>query len=70
MKLKAIPLLLILATFMLLLVACDSSSSTTYLERGNDYFEQGDYQKSIEQYDEAIRIDPRYAIAYHKRGAM
>ena len=68
MKLKSIPLLLLLDTFMLLLVACNSSSSTTYFEKGNDYFKQGDYQEAIEQYDEAIRLDPLDAIAYSNRG--
>ena len=68
MKLKAIPLLLILATFILLLVACDSSSSTNYFQKGNDYVEQGDYYKAIEQYDEAIRLVPQSVDAYYNRG--
>jgi len=46
----------------------NNSSPITYFEKGNDYFKQGDYQKAIEQYDEAIRLNPQYAKAYYNRG--
>ena len=46
----------------------NNSSPITYFEKGNDYFKQGDYQKAIEQYDEAIRLDPQDALAYYNRG--
>ena len=93
MKLKSIPLLLLLPALMLLLTGCggdaaplptytpyptytpgpssptsNNSSSTTYFEKGNDYFKQGDYQEAIEQYDEAILLNPQDASAYYNRG--
>ena len=101
MKLKSIPLLLLLPVLILVLVGCggeaaplptyttyptytpyptntpvpssptsNNSSPTTYFEKGNDYLKRGDYQKAIEQYDEAIRLDPQDTIAYYNRGIL
>jgi tetratricopeptide (TPR) repeat protein len=39
-----------------------------YLARGIAYFDLGDYQRAIEDYDEAIRLDPQDAVAYYNRG--
>ena len=32
------------------------------------YGDKGDYDRAIADYDEAIRLDPRYAVAYYNRG--
>ena len=42
--------------------------ATLYFQPGVDYAKQGDYRKAIEQFNEAIRIDPQYAAAYYNRG--
>ncbi len=39
-----------------------------YLHRGGAYFFKGDNDRAIKDYDEAIRLDPKYAIAYGVRG--
>jgi tetratricopeptide (TPR) repeat protein/S1-C subfamily serine protease len=39
-----------------------------YFKIAYDYAEAGDYQKAILNYDETIRIDPKYAAAYNNRG--
>jgi tetratricopeptide (TPR) repeat protein len=36
--------------------------------RGNAYFGKGQYDRAIEDYDQAIRLNPNYAEAYNNRG--
>ena len=36
--------------------------------RGSVYYKNGDYDKSIADYTDAIRLDPKWAGAYHNRG--
>ncbi len=38
-----------------------------YNERGIAYVGLGEYQRAIPDYDEAIRLDPRYALAHANR---
>ena len=45
------------------------SPSETAFNRGVDYATQGDYENAIKEYDEAIRLDPQFAIAYINRGS-
>jgi tetratricopeptide (TPR) repeat protein len=40
-----------------------------YFNLGNDYFDKKDYDRAIVNYTEAIRLDPKYTIAYNDRGA-
>ena len=40
-----------------------------HLNLGNTYFEQGDVDKAIEEYQKAITIDRRYAVAYGNIGS-
>ena len=44
------------------------TSAEAYVDRGNEFYDQGDYQAAISDYDEAIRVNPEYAEAYSKRG--
>ena len=43
-------------------------NSQSYVEQGVEYFETGDFEKSIEMFDKAIEIDPNNASAYFRRG--
>jgi tetratricopeptide (TPR) repeat protein len=45
-----------------------AKSLGAYLERGRDYVAKGDYDRAIEQYNEALKLDPNYAVAYYSRG--
>ncbi len=39
-----------------------------YDKRGIAYTKLGEYRRAIEDYDQALRLDPGYAIAYNNRG--
>lgn len=39
-----------------------------YNHIGNAYAQAGQYQRAVESYDEAIRNNPKYALAYNNRG--
>ena len=40
----------------------------TYNNRGWHYFKKGDIDRAIADYNESIRLDPKYALAYNNRG--
>jgi tetratricopeptide (TPR) repeat protein len=40
----------------------------TYNGRGSAYDGKKDYARAIADYDQAIRLDPKYAHAYYGRG--
>ena len=41
----------------------------TYNNRGGAYFNLGQYQRALEDFDKAIRLEPGYGSAYSNRGA-
>jgi lipoprotein NlpI len=42
--------------------------TTTYNSRGNALYDKGDYEKAIDDYTRAIKIDPKHARVYYNRG--
>ena len=60
----------VLALGCVLLIAATAACSEDVNpnDRGMIYFEEGDYRKAIEAFDEAIKLDPQDAIAHYNRG--
>jgi tetratricopeptide (TPR) repeat protein len=48
-------------------VEMNSDYACAYCDIGSAYYENHDYNKAIENYSLAIRIDPNYAVAYYCR---
>ena len=46
----------------------DRQEAVKYFTSGNTYREKGDYDRAITDYDQAIRLDPKYTVAYINRG--
>jgi len=44
------------------------SQASAYFESGNAYYDQGEYEKAIAEYDQAIQLNPYSAEAYTNRG--
>jgi len=65
-KALAIVIVIIIITGLFLYSA--DFSATWYNNRGSAYYAKGDYNKAVEDYDQAIRLDSNLAIAYKNRG--
>ena len=46
----------------------DELSAEDYLSQGNNSYAQGRYEEAIASYDQAIEIQPDYALAWYNRG--
>jgi tetratricopeptide (TPR) repeat protein len=44
------------------------NASRAYCERGNSYVAKKEFDRAIEDYTEAVRLDPTYSVAYNQRG--
>jgi lipoprotein NlpI len=45
-----------------------ASLAGAYNNRGTAYYGKGDYDRAVADYDEAIRLDPKYPFAYNNLG--
>ena len=44
------------------------ADAQSYFDKGNSFYNEGDFDKAIADYTKAISIDPKYAEAYYNRG--
>jgi tetratricopeptide (TPR) repeat protein len=49
------------------LVLTGESAAAAHVEQGDVYYFAGNYDRALEEYGEAIRLNPQYAIAYRTR---
>ena len=45
-----------------------TQTADAYNNRGSVYFNKGDYDRAIKEFDESIRLNPNDAIAHYNRG--
>ena len=65
---KTPPLILLSLLGIITVVALSCASADDALDKGNEFFEVRQYEEAVEEYTEALRIDPEYAGAYYNRG--
>jgi len=55
---------------IIMIVGCGSSETrkTKFFDKGNEFYEKGDYGKAILNFQNAIKLDPHYADAYSSLG--
>ncbi len=58
---------IILPILLFFLFSC-TKDAAFYVSRGNDCVNKGQYDAAISNYDKALEINPRYALAYYNRG--
>ncbi len=58
---------LLVAVGLMALAACGDNYDT-YLNRGGDHLDEGEYDAAIDDYNEAIRLNPDRVEAYYNRG--
>ena len=64
---------LLIVMVLLLAAGCatvqtELNDAAAYINRGNAYFEKGQYDQAISDYTKALEINPRDAWAYFDRG--
>ena len=45
-----------------------AEDARTYFNQGRSHFDQAHYSEAIAAYTQAIKLDPKYALAYNNRG--
>lgn len=48
----------------------DLNSSWAYIQRGNIYFFKNDFDNALSNYNEGIRLQPDYGLAYYNRSLV
>ncbi|OQY57684.1 MAG: hypothetical protein B6245_15815, partial [Desulfobacteraceae bacterium 4572_88] len=59
-------LLFMITAFALFACSSDAEKKLSHLQKGNAYFEKGEYKSAQLEYKNAIQIDAKYGTAYEK----
>ena len=46
----------------------DADNESPYVNRALAYYDLGQHQRAIQDYDHAIKLNPNYSCAYYNRG--
>jgi tetratricopeptide (TPR) repeat protein len=65
---KKILCLALLAGIIMITSSC-ITTATTYLNKGNKYFDEENWTQAIVEYNKAIEMDPEMVEAYNNRGS-
>ena len=57
-------------TLISLSAGCVPSKPEAFYNRGNAYADKGEHDRAIQDYDQAIRLNPTFALAFNNRGVM
>jgi len=57
-----------IATFGIATISAAADDALSYNLRGNAYMYRHDYDSAIAAFNQAIRLDPKYAVTYVNRG--
>jgi tetratricopeptide (TPR) repeat protein len=66
MKKITITIVALLLIYIMILPGC-ANPALEHLEIGNTYFDAGEFEQAIIEYDQAIEFDPELAVAYRNR---
>ena len=64
----AIPHLVLFLLLMMLMACGEDEPATSSFRKGNEYADQGEIEKAIGEFTEAVRLDPQHFDAYLNMG--
>jgi len=65
MRFKFVPILIVFA--MLCTQAFGQTTARDFVDKGNAFYNQSNYDEAIKAYEEAIRLDPKYAMTWYDK---
>jgi tetratricopeptide (TPR) repeat protein len=69
-RILLVPLALAVVGCSLLLLGCSRLKQKTPFQQGSSAYDNGDYDKALADFNQAIQLDPKVAVAYNIRGAV
>jgi tetratricopeptide (TPR) repeat protein len=67
-RILLVPLALAVVGCSLLLLGCSRLEQKTPFQQGSSAYDNGDYDKALADFNQAIQLDPTYVFAYNNRG--
>ena len=67
-RILLVPLALAVVGCSLLLLGCSRLKQKTPFQQGSSAYDNGDYDKALADFNQAIQLDPTYVFAYNNCG--